>query len=299
MADVKWIHIVTDIFDDEKMIAIETQQDGYMIEVVWFKILCIAGKCNRCGLIVIAENFPYTIEMLAKVFRMDIGTVKRAMDIFCALGMIVIEDNTYAVANWLKYQNNAGLEQIREKGRIRTQKCRERQKLAMLTDGCNVTCNVTSSVTSNVTPSYSNSISISNNLNLIEDDIEKGVVGGKVEKPVSKKKTKSETAKEANAALFNALSGDYEFTENQTKIIEEWILYKSERGEDYKERGMKSLLTIFKKNFKENGDTAVMTVVQESSGNGYQGITWNKMKYAEKNQPVKSYDYGKPTDFYD
>lgn len=46
-SDVKWIKIVTDIFDDEKMYAIESLPDGMQIEIVWFKILCLAGKCNR------------------------------------------------------------------------------------------------------------------------------------------------------------------------------------------------------------------------------------------------------------
>ena len=44
MADVKWIKITTDIFDDEKILLIESLPDAYSIITVWFKLLCLAGK---------------------------------------------------------------------------------------------------------------------------------------------------------------------------------------------------------------------------------------------------------------
>ena len=49
MADVKWIKITTDIFDDEKILLIESLPDAYSIIVVWFKLLCLAGKQNNSG----------------------------------------------------------------------------------------------------------------------------------------------------------------------------------------------------------------------------------------------------------
>lgn len=280
MSDVKWIKIVTDIFDDEKMIAIETQQDGYLIEVVWLKLLCLAGKCNKCGLIILSEKFPYTLEMLAKVFRMDIGTVKRAMDIFCELGMIVIEENSYAIANWRKYQNEDGLEKIRESGRKRTQKFRERQKQTLLSEKSNVTCNVTSDVTS----SYSY-ISISDNLiSTVEENnteiIGEKVINGEYKKP-TKKKTKAEEAKETNLSLFGLLSADYGFSETQIDVIKNWLLYKAERGESYKEQGMKSLMTVFNKNFVKYGTERVSDAVEYSVSNMYAGVVWNNLERKE------------------
>ena len=43
MADVKWIKITTDIFDDEKILLIESLPDAYAIITCWFKLLCLAG----------------------------------------------------------------------------------------------------------------------------------------------------------------------------------------------------------------------------------------------------------------
>ena len=51
MADVKWIKITTDIFDDEKILLIESLPDAYAIITVWFKLLCLAGKMNNSGVV--------------------------------------------------------------------------------------------------------------------------------------------------------------------------------------------------------------------------------------------------------
>ena len=40
MADVKWIKITTDIFDDEKMLLIDGLPEHDGIIVIWFKLLC-------------------------------------------------------------------------------------------------------------------------------------------------------------------------------------------------------------------------------------------------------------------
>ena len=53
MAEVKWIKIVTNIFDDEKIRYIETLPSGDEMIVIWFKILCLAGRSNSSGLLMI------------------------------------------------------------------------------------------------------------------------------------------------------------------------------------------------------------------------------------------------------
>ena len=156
MNGVKWISITTDIFNDEKMCAIESLPDGMSIEIVWFKILCLAGTCNENGFLMITRDIPYTDEMLAKNFRMDIGIIKRALEIFQKMGMIEIVDDIYMVSNWMKYQNNAELQHIKETNRLRQQRYRERQKeqLLIAEQNSNVTSNVTNdenNVTNNAT----------------------------------------------------------------------------------------------------------------------------------------------------
>ncbi len=142
MANVKWISISTDVFNDEKMCTIESLPDGTSIEIVWFKLLCLAGICNENGFLMLNKDIPYTEEMMAKYFRMDIGIIQRALEIFQNMGMIDIIDNIYMVSNWMKYQNSAELDHIRTLSKIRQQRYRDKQKKA-LDDKRNVTNNVT------------------------------------------------------------------------------------------------------------------------------------------------------------
>lgn len=166
MADVKWIKITTDIFDDEKMYAIETQQDGQLMELIWFKLLCLAGKCNNHGFLMLNSKIAYTDEMLSKIFRVEIGSVQRALLLFEQLEMIELVDNAYMIANWDKHQNTQGLEDMKEKNRARQQRFRDRQKQALIgtNEDSNVTCNVTNNVKNNVNCSYSYSNSYSNSI---------------------------------------------------------------------------------------------------------------------------------------
>lgn len=161
MAEVKWIKIVTDIFDDEKMCAVETQPDGFILEVVWFKILCLAGKCNQDGFLFVSNKFAYTDEMLAKIFRMEIGIVQRALTLFERLEMIEVVNNAYMISNWNFYQNQKGLEDLNKDHAERQRRYRERQKQKLLEQkkGSDVTGDVTDTSQSDVISSYSISLS--------------------------------------------------------------------------------------------------------------------------------------------
>ena len=69
MADVKWIKIVVDIFDDEKILLIENLPEADSIIVIWFKLLCLAGKQNNSGVFIMGDKIAYTDKMLATIFR--------------------------------------------------------------------------------------------------------------------------------------------------------------------------------------------------------------------------------------
>ena len=81
MAEVKWIKIATDIFDDEKILLIEALPDAYAIITVWFKLLCLAGKKNNGGVFLMNDKIHYTDKMLATIFRMNESTVKLALNV--------------------------------------------------------------------------------------------------------------------------------------------------------------------------------------------------------------------------
>lgn len=142
MAEVKWIKVATDIFDDDKILLIESMPDADSIIVIWFKLLCLAGKQNNSGVFMLNDKIPYTDEMLATIFRRGINTVRLALKTFEEFGMIEIISNTITIPNWEKHQQLDALERGREKTRERVARYREKQKL--LAQGqCNVTAQVT------------------------------------------------------------------------------------------------------------------------------------------------------------
>lgn len=133
MADVKWIKITTDIFDDEKILLIESLPDAYAIITVWFKLLCLAGKQNNSGVFMLGR-IPYTDKMLATIFRMKEATVTMALQTFEQFGMIEVIDGVITIPNWGKHQNLDQLENKKEYMRSYMKEYREKQK-NLLTDG--------------------------------------------------------------------------------------------------------------------------------------------------------------------
>ncbi len=134
MADnIKWIKIVTNIFDDEKMKLIDAMPDNDAILVIWFKLLVQAGKSNHLGALCLNENIPYTEEMLATVFNRKIQVVRLALQTFENLGMIERSD-VIQIANWEKHQNIDGMDKIRLQNKVRKQNQREREKVVQISE---------------------------------------------------------------------------------------------------------------------------------------------------------------------
>lgn len=135
MTEVKWIKIVVDIFDDDKIKLIEALPDGDSIIVCWFKLLCLAGQKNNCGILMLNDRIAYTDEMLATVFRRPLQTVRLALETFQQFGMIEIMNGTITISNWEKHQNLDKMQEIREYNRLAQQRSRARRReLAAVND---------------------------------------------------------------------------------------------------------------------------------------------------------------------
>lgn len=129
MADVKWIKIVTDVFDDEKILLIESMPEADGIIVIWFKLLCLAGKNNNSGVFMLNDKIPYTDEMLATIFRRPLNTVRLALKIFEQYGMVEIVNNVLTIPNWSKHQTLDQIEERKNYMKNYMKSYREKQKL--------------------------------------------------------------------------------------------------------------------------------------------------------------------------
>lgn len=127
-SDVKWIKITTDIFDDEKILLIESLPESDAIIVIWFKLLCLAGKQNNKGVFMLNERIAYTEDMLATIFRRKTATVKMALEVFERFGMIETVDGVITIPNWGKHQNMDKIESKTEYMKVYMKNYREKQK---------------------------------------------------------------------------------------------------------------------------------------------------------------------------
>ena len=215
MADVKWIKIAVDMFDNRKIKQIGSMPDGDSLLLVWVQLLCLAGNVNDSGFIYLTKEIPYTDEMLATQFNKPISTVRLALKTFEQFGMIEIINNMIFLSSWEKYQSTDRLTEIREQTRARVAKHREKQKLlaaGQLDGESNVTCNVT------VTQG-----------NALEEDIDKN-------KSISKK-----SPRHKHGEYQNVLLSDDDLEKLKTEFPADWDQriqrlseYMASSGKSYK-----------------------------------------------------------------
>ena len=129
MAEVKWVKLTTDMFDNRKIKYLRKLPDGNKIVLIWVMLLTMAGRCNAGGMIFLTENIPYTAKSLADELDFEENTVILALKALENLNMIVTDNGFFSIVGWDEYQNIEGMEKIREQNRLRKQKQREKQKL--------------------------------------------------------------------------------------------------------------------------------------------------------------------------
>ena len=192
MDNVQWIKLKVGMFDGESFKKIKKAKIGGesfrdKLTAVWFELMDFAGKCNHSGYLINSREIPFqSISDIAVMIDRTPEELELCMNFFINEGMVEIIDDMYLLSNWMVYQNEAGLEKIREQTRLRVEKHRKKKALIEGKDEkeCNVTGNVTTAL-QNRYPLILNSNSSSNSSNKKKE--EKRGVGGKGEKkqPVS------------------------------------------------------------------------------------------------------------------
>ena len=258
MADVKWIKITTDMFDNRKIKHLRRLPDGNNIVLIWVMLLTMAGRCNANGMIFLTENIPYTPKMLADELDFEETTVQLALNVLDRLNMIVTDNGFFSIAGWNEYQNIEGMEKIREQNRIRQAKFKAKQKA------------LPSNVTDNVTITEGNAT--------------------EEEREEEKEKDKNKKVRETTHTIFQRLLPDYNLSDELQSKISDWLTYKTERKEGYKEQGLKSLLKQIENNAMQFGDMAICDLIDECMASNWKGIIFDRLK-----KPIKQTNYQKQT----
>ena len=139
MAQIKWIKLNVNMFDDEKIKIIQALPEGDALLIIWVKLILLAGKTNYGGYVYVNENMAYTDEMLSVIFNKPLPIIKLALETFTKLGMIETDEKGIYLVNFDKYQSIDRLEELREYNRLAQQRHREKiksQKLSMTSQCC-------------------------------------------------------------------------------------------------------------------------------------------------------------------
>lgn len=137
MADVKWVKLTTDMFDNRKIRHLRKLPEGNNIVLIWVMLLTMAGRCNSGGMIFLTENIPYTPKMLADELDFEENTVILALQALEQLDMIVTDNGFFTIAGWEEYQNADKLAEIRAKDRER-KRLKRAQAKALLAESTDV-----------------------------------------------------------------------------------------------------------------------------------------------------------------
>ena len=128
---MEWVKIMCNILDNRKIKMIRSGPEGNTLFLLWLLMLTEAGKCNRGGYLMIADNLPYTEEALNILTGISLATVRLGLLAFAELGMIDRKDGAIYIKNWRKYQSEDKLEARREKEKLRQQRHRSKEKAKM------------------------------------------------------------------------------------------------------------------------------------------------------------------------
>lgn len=132
MADVKWIKLATGLPDNKKIKHIRKLPEGDTIALMWVFLMCLAGDTNEDGMVYFTSEIPYTDEMLADQFDMELNTIRLGLATFQRFGMIEIIEDVICLPSWEKWQSTDRLSEIREYNRLAKQKSRAKQKQKLL-----------------------------------------------------------------------------------------------------------------------------------------------------------------------
>lgn len=299
MEDVKWLKLKVGMFDGQSFKRIKKAKIGGVefrdkLTAVWFELLDLSGKCNHNGAFVDDREIPYaSIEDIAIMIDREPEELELCMRFYIREEMVEIVDDVYMLTNWLRYQNEEGLQKIRKKRNEKQAKWRAKRKALAAAEseetgepeesggenGENDQNRSTFGLQDGLPtglPSYtlnsyiSNISNNSNNLEIVRDTEE----GEPDEEKPKGKKPKEKKPVEQPAFDYSTTN----FSAPMISAVESWLQYKTERREAYKPTGLKSLITNIQKNANQYGEQAVIDLITDCMAANYQGIIWDKLK---------------------
>lgn len=85
-----YLKLKEDFFDNEEMKVLESMKNGTEYQNVYLKMCLLSLKSD--GALLFKNMLPYSLEMLSSVLRVNIDTIKTAVELFQKIGLITVTD---------------------------------------------------------------------------------------------------------------------------------------------------------------------------------------------------------------
>ena len=92
----------------------------------------------------------------------------------------------------------------------------------------------------------------------------------------------------AQGVTASGMVSERGFSDPVQKTVLDWIKYKTEKRQGYKETGLKSLLSVVQRQIDLYGEGPVIRCIQDSMASGWQGIAWGKLEGKPKEKKDRS-----------
>lgn len=129
MYEIQWFKVDANIFSNRKIQIILKLPDGDTYFRVWIQLIALSIECHNNGKLELGENIPMRIQDFSKILGKSKRKIENILNCFLKLQMLILEDDTYIIKNWNKYQSLEMVEKYQEQNRLRQQKYREKLKL--------------------------------------------------------------------------------------------------------------------------------------------------------------------------
>ena len=119
-----YLKLKENFFTTEKMVILESAQDGLLYSNLLLKMYLMSLKHN--GVLMLGDGLPHTPQTIATFARHQIGTVERALKLFTEFGFVeVLTDGAYYMADiqlLIGQSSTEGERKKKERMRLKRQK---------------------------------------------------------------------------------------------------------------------------------------------------------------------------------
>ena len=268
-----YLQLNVNFFEDERIDWLAEQNNGYAYVVLYLK-LCLK-TANNNGILTrqIGDMIiPYDVNKIAEITKMNVDVVRVALELYKKIGLVYEADEN---CNFMRLPEVPSMVGYTTQYAIEKAKYRQKKKQLALD-----------------TPQ--------DNVQMIVQDTEQDIPSDNVrqelrvkskELRVNNKKSKSK--KPTEVALTPTLEElQQRFSNALAYAVLDWLTYKSQRGDNYTPLSLKALLTRIENNANENGEQAIIELIQLCIENNWKGIIWDKLKKdcSENQQATKPTD---------